>query len=145
MPYVTSTVSNDIIFTKYSRQNRIPKAERKILIKGGANVANSKTLITEVGVVTQVTDEEMHELLSNERFKRMVARGFLKVTKGKVSEVEKVVQDMTPRDESAPKTPDQFDSASSTSSTEEDEEKKPKPHKAKAEKKPAKVKTTKKK
>lgn len=104
---VYSTMSQDVRYADYARTTReqIPVVLRSVLIRGGANVAQ-KNLITPLGVVTEINDEE-YALLEgkegkegNQVFKKHKEAGFIKVEKKK-SSVEKVVKDMTGKDKSA--------------------------------------------
>lgn len=101
MPYIYSTLTADQIYTNYqSNPNGLPTPTSQILVRGGANLM-TKALVTPLGVVTPVSDEELAELKCNEVFKLHLANGFLTISNAK-SDVEKVVCDMTGRDNSAP-------------------------------------------
>ncbi|MGJ0509054.1 MAG: hypothetical protein ACR652_18425 [Methylocystis sp.] len=105
--YVYSTLSADQLYTTYVKGgNDIPRPERTVLIKGGANVA-TKHLLTPRGVVTQVTAEELALLRDNKLFQLHEKNGYVKVDTSK-QEVEKAVTDMEPRDESSPLVPGDF-------------------------------------
>lgn len=107
MAYIYSTLTNSISICDYtSPKGGTPRRTRTVTIAGGANVA-TKNLITPQGVVTEVSDEDLAFLKQNKMFNRMVDRGFIKVESKKV-DVEKVVADMTGRDESAPLVPEDF-------------------------------------
>jgi hypothetical protein len=82
-----------------------PIIERTILIKGGANVAEHKTLITPKGVVTEVSDEDFAILENDYHFKDHVKNGYLTVER-KETPIAKVIEGMKEKDASAPKTPD---------------------------------------
>jgi PBP1b-binding outer membrane lipoprotein LpoB len=79
---------------------------KTVKVNGGANIAD-KHLITPAGAVTEVSDDDLSFLKQNKMFNRMIDRGFIKV-ETKETKVEKVVSDMTGRDESAPLVPDDF-------------------------------------
>lgn len=105
--YVYSTLSTDQLYTLYVRGgNDIPRPDKQILVKGGANVAN-KHLWTPRGVVTEITEEELALLRDNKLFQTHEKNGYVKVDKAKV-EVEKAVSDMEPRDESSPLQPGDY-------------------------------------
>lgn len=107
MPYIFSTLTNSLNVCAYEApQGGTPRRVRSVLVNGGANVAD-KHLITPQGVVTEVSDEDLAFLKQNKMFNRMVERGFVKI-EAKEAKVEKVVADMTSRDESAPLVPDDF-------------------------------------
>lgn len=107
--YIYSTLTADNAYAIYENNPNadIPVIERKILIKGGANVADRKTLYTPKGVVTQVSDEDLALLEKDYSFQQHVKNGFIKVERHEAP-VEKIVADMTPKDKSAPKTPNDF-------------------------------------
>lgn len=106
--YVYSTLSTDQLYTLYVRGgNDIPRPDKQILVKGGANVAN-KHLWTPRGVVTEITEEELALLRDNKLFQIHEKNGYVKVDKAKV-EVEKAVSDMEPRDESSPLQPGDYE------------------------------------
>ncbi len=57
------------------------RLEKKILIKGGANVADSRTLVTAKGVITEVSDEDLKLLLANVAFKEHLEKKIIRVLK----------------------------------------------------------------
>lgn len=113
MNYIYSTASNDTVFPIWikaagsAQSIRAAQHERKILIRGKANVINTQSLITPKGVVSEVTDDELAELQKMSAFNASVKAGFYTVEKKKV-EVEKVVKDMTKKDKSAQKVKQDF-------------------------------------
>ena len=110
MPYVYSTLSNDNIYASYdtSGSNKnTPILLRSILVKGGAGIA-TKHLITPLGVVTSVTDDELEHLKTNEVFQEHLRNGFIKIDKKKV-DGEVAAADMASRDKSAPFVPEDVD------------------------------------
>lgn len=107
MPHVYSTLSNDTCYTNYEKGGAdMPVVRAKVLVKGGTNVANAR-LITPLGVVTTVTDEEMTELERNPVFQKHIQNGFVKVEKKKY-DPEKVAGSMKTRDLSAPVVPGDY-------------------------------------
>ncbi len=110
MPFIYSTMSQDTTYNVYGEKpagSVINNVTQQILIRGGANVANRKALVTPVGVVTEVSDATLAELQKNETFQRQLKAGVLKVDAKKV-EVEKVVKDMNPKDGAAQKVASDF-------------------------------------
>lgn len=104
--YVYSTASCDNYYCVYEKTDvqaasHIIKA--KVLIRGGANVSN-ENLITPKGVMTRVTQAQMDILEASEGFKRHRLAGFIKVEKT-AKNPDKVAEEMTPKDGSAPITP----------------------------------------
>lgn len=107
MPYVFSTLSSPVAYTLYNESERgAHTVKSKIIIKGGAGVAN-KNLITPLGVATEVTEEELEVLKTHPVFKLHLENGYVKI-KEKQADAEVVAADMNSRDESAPLTPNDF-------------------------------------
>jgi hypothetical protein len=106
MNYVYSTLTCDTAYATYekNRTQDVNIVKRKIVIKGGAGIAN-KFMQTPRGVATPVTDEQLAVLKDNPVFKRHLERGFLLIDAKKVA-VEKKVANMTKKDKSAPVTPE---------------------------------------
>jgi hypothetical protein len=107
--YIYSTASTHVEYVKYgpTPQGGVPAIERKVAVRGGANVAN-KHVITPRGVVTPVTAEDLAFLYSNEQFCKDLRTGFLTVESVK-EDPDTVARDMNPRDGSAPATPRDFE------------------------------------
>lgn len=110
MPFIYSTLANDQAYTSYKprvNEKTAPIVDRKIVIKGGARVVPHKQHSAQAVVMTSVTDDQYDFLMNHPVFKRQLAKGFLRVTERK-SEDDKVVRDMTARDNSAPKEPGDY-------------------------------------
>ncbi len=115
--FIYSTLTGSHKYPIYRKQREggdtLPTMESYVLIHGGANLA-TKHLVTPKGVVTKITDEEYERLKSNLAFGRHLKRGYLTVEDYDYT-VDEVVADMTPKDGSAPLTPDDYgDSAPTT-------------------------------
>lgn len=107
MFFVYSTLSTDVKYTIYGDAvNDMPKIERVIEIKGGANVAG-KNLVTPSGVVTEVSGDDADLLSAHPVFQRHVKNGFMKIERYN-ADPDKVSSDMTGRDDSAPLTDNDF-------------------------------------
>jgi hypothetical protein len=108
---VYSTQTNSSEYAEYrfpQGRNGLPIKGRSVIIKGGAGVAQKRTLITPLGVATEISAAQLAFLENNNSFKRHVAAGFLRVIKspGKSGpDASEVVADMEPRDGSSPVTP----------------------------------------
>ena len=99
--YVYSTLSNDQVYTSYKAgPNGVNLADAKIFIAGQANIT-TKHFVTPLGMVTEVTDEQLAILRTNEVFKLHEANGFIKVEKRK-TDADVAAADMQGRDQSAP-------------------------------------------
>lgn len=107
--YVFSTLSTDTAYTNYVQGGGdLPSVQSSITIKGGANVAD-KHLVTPMGVMTKVNEDQMKALKENRVFQLHEKNGFIKITE-KAYDVEEVVigEGMTEKDASAPLTPADF-------------------------------------
>ena len=106
MNHVFSTLANDQLYTNWIPGHDLPIKGPSVLIKGGTGVANDR-LVTPLGVVTPVSDEQLAELNKNEGFKQHLKEGFIRV-QAKRADPEKVAADMNLKDRSAPLTPADF-------------------------------------
>lgn len=106
MYYVYSTITNDTYYSKFEDNNDkdISIAIKKVLIKGGHGIA-SKQLVTPYGVMTEVKNEDMEFLESNDAFQRHIEKGFITVLKKRDNDIEKVSKNLNEKDGSYPKTP----------------------------------------
>lgn len=111
MPYIYSTLAAGVIYTLTKPQDegrQMPVELGRVEVKGGANVAHEKpSLHTPRGVATEVTDEQLALLRQNVVFQEHVAKGFIHVDNVKV-DADNVARDMTKRDISAPRTPEDY-------------------------------------
>ncbi len=104
--YVYSTLTCDNEYADYVKNGDQQSIAHKVLIKGGHGVMN-KNFMTPLGVVTEVSDEDMAFLMRNDHFKFHMDGGFIKVEKKKM-ETEKVAADMKRRDKSSPIVPSDY-------------------------------------
>ena len=107
--YIVSTLTNDHKYTNWKplvEGSRVRQVDTEVLIKGGANLANSN-LHTPKGVVTEVSDLELEYLERNSVFQKHVQQGLIAVHKSKV-DGDKAAASMTKKDGSAPYTPGSF-------------------------------------
>lgn len=107
---IFSTLSSDVDFEIYSKDvpdGALPQVARTLRINGKANLA-TKTFLTPRGAVTRVTPEELELLESHPVFIRQRKNGFLSVEAAS-ADIDKVVSDMVPRDNSAPLEPGDLD------------------------------------
>lgn len=107
--YVYSTLSCDNLYNTYvpkSNDNQFNEVIRSILIKGGANVCN-KYFVTNKGVVTQVSDEDLALLEKNPCFLEHKKNGFI-VVDSKKEDPNEVSLNMSEKDKSAPKIPKDY-------------------------------------
>lgn len=107
--YVYSTLANDqryIDWSKPSSEGALPVAQGDVVIKGGFGVANDR-LVTSMGVVTEVDDDQLALLKRNPVFLMHEKDGFLLVS-AKSYAPEKMTADMNRADKSAPITPSDY-------------------------------------
>ncbi len=76
-----------------------------VTIRGGANVADPRTLVTPRGHYTKVTGDQLTELDADPIFKLHKANGFITVSGSKPDE-EAAASDHVTRDDAAPLTPE---------------------------------------
>ncbi len=115
MRVIVSKLSNNQNYTVYKA---LPSGgfavAGKVLIKGGANVANKVTLqAPNGGVFTEVTDEQFALLEKCPQFKKHVEAGFVYVSKAEeevaaTKEAKKEEKNLKEKDESAQLTPQVF-------------------------------------
>lgn len=99
--YIASTLTADNTYA-YGHE----KFPEGVTIKGGANRADPRTMVTPSGaVLTRVNDEQVSALNEDHTFKLHKANGFIQITKSKPDE-EAVASDLESRDSSAPLTPE---------------------------------------
>jgi len=107
--YVYSTLTCDNIYNTYlpkSTVNDFNIVSKGIKINGGANVSN-KNFVTNYGVLTVVSDEDLDLLEKNPCFADHKKNGFIVVDKQKL-DANEVSEDMTKKDKSAPKVPKDY-------------------------------------
>lgn len=111
--YVYSTLTADQIYNSWThdgseKNSALPTVEHSVLIKGGSNVVDRKTLVTPTGaVVTKITQKDLDALNENAVFKLHQTNGFIKV-KEHAEDGEAAASDMDTRDQSAPLVPEDF-------------------------------------
>ena len=111
MPFIVSKLSSGVDYAFYAKgPNGKPVPQGVISINGGAGVANKKTLVTPLGVVTPVTADELKKLRTNPAFKEHEAGGHLKVLEKDPRDADKAAADMA-RDQSGQMTPEDYEAA----------------------------------
>lgn len=107
--YIYSTLTSPQRYVDWAIKGKgAPNAVIKdVVINGNANVVNKKHLITPKGAVTMVSSNQLEFLKKIDAFNKHVKAGYIKVeTKSENPDV--VAKDMSPKDISAPKTPDDY-------------------------------------
>ena len=116
MPYIVSKASQDTLYCGWEKgKSGLYKNKFSVLIKGGANVVNKKTLECPHGVVTEVTADELRFLKQNGSFKRHLERGWVFIENSKsgaeklADEQEKDGEGFIKKDGSAQLLPEDFE------------------------------------
>lgn len=111
MPYVISSLSRDNTFAVYEKKSgNVLVIKKSILIKGGAHVADKKTLVTPNGVPTEVSKEDLEILKENYAFKKFLERGFMKIMEsGSKFKAQDESEKMTEKDASAQITKEDYE------------------------------------
>ena len=91
MAFIVSKASQDICYVSWTKgRNGLNKVGESVVIKGGANVVNRKTLQVETGTITKVSPKELEFLKNDASFKRHLDRGWVFIAKTE-SEAEKII------------------------------------------------------
>lgn len=101
--WIHSTLTCPQQYTTYAiGADGIAVSTGSVIVKGGAHITQ-KNLVTPYGVATEVTDEQLEQLRSNQVFVAHERNGFVKVDSRPLKEDE-LVSDLEIADESAPLT-----------------------------------------
>ena len=104
MVYIISRASQDIEYTDWAKsRNGANIKKRSVIVKGGANVLNKKTMETPKGVVTEVVGEDWKFLQSNSAFNKHVNGKWMVVCKTKAEAEKKAEKAETNEDGSIKK------------------------------------------
>ena len=99
--YVFSTMTAGVTYVKYGPGGGdLPVSDRSVTIAGGSNLPN-KHMLTSIGVMTEISDEDWAWLKDDQIFNLHQKNGFITV-RDKPAAAEKVATDMETRDQSAP-------------------------------------------
>jgi len=110
MPLIFSTMTGSVTYTDWKLSpGGLSIAGREVTIKGGANVADRRTIITPRGVGTSVTDEDLEFLKTDPTFLMHEKNGFITVDAvADIRDADLAAADMEGRDDSAPDTVNDF-------------------------------------
>lgn len=103
----TLTEAQKVVVTKKAPNGSLVIV-KSILIKGGANKVDRKTLVTPQGVVTELTDEDFELLKSTPFYERMEKRGHIRPVETKDAAEDTKKAGMEKQDGSAQKTEADF-------------------------------------
>lgn len=104
MPLIFSTMTGGVTYTDWKLSpGGLSVAGMSVTIKGGANVADRRTIITPRGIGTQVTDEELAFLKNDPTFLMHEKNGFITIDSvSDIRDADLAASDMEGRDDSAP-------------------------------------------
>jgi hypothetical protein len=107
MQYVYSTLTCDNDYAEWAKNGDQQSILRTVRVNGGHGLMN-KHMITPLGVVTEVSDEDLEFLQRNSAFRLHVENGFITVDEKK-AEPEKVAANMKRRDKSSQIVPSDYE------------------------------------
>ena len=107
--YVISNLSNDQEYCIYAKRQDVNVVVKSIIIKGGSNIQNRRTLqASSQGVTTPISDEDYAMLEKSPAFKFHMEKGFVKVIKSNETDAKKKAEKMDIKDKSAQFTPEDY-------------------------------------
>lgn len=109
MAYILSSLTNDQLYTQWIKNGNVLSVGKQILIYGGANVSNRKTLITPNGVSTEVSDEDLAILKTIPCFIDHLEKGYLKIMNVSKYKAQDEAEKMDNKDKSAQVTPEDYE------------------------------------
>lgn len=107
MPYVLSTMTNSVKYTKYDTRTEVPVALASVFIHGGANVPSDtsgvghmtkdagKPIWTASGMITSVTDAELELLRDVPLFKSHEEKNLVQVLNANIIGNNKAIDKIT--------------------------------------------------
>lgn len=104
MPFVYSTLSCAQNYTLWDVSKEVGKPHRAmktVHIKGGHSIADKKTLVTPIGVVTEVSESDLAALMQVKAFKNHIDAGFIRIEKTAQAPEKVATSDMAQADASS--------------------------------------------
>jgi hypothetical protein len=110
MPLIFSTMTGSVTYTDWKLSpGGLSIAGREVTIKGGANVADRRTILTPRGIGTQVSEEDYEFLKTDPTFIMHEKNGFITVDAvADIRDADLAAAGMAGRDDSAPDTPNDY-------------------------------------
>lgn len=104
MPLIFSTMTGAVTYTDWKLSpGGLSVAGKQVTIKGGANVADRRTIITPRGIGTQVSDEDLAFLEKDPTFLFHKQNGFITIDSvADIRDADLAASGMEGRDDSAP-------------------------------------------
>lgn len=111
MPLIFSTMTGSVTYTEWKLSpGGLSIAGKQVTVKGGANVADRRTIITPRGVGTQVSNDDLAFLESDPTFKFHKQNGFITIDSvADIRDADLAASDMEGRDDSAPDVEQDFE------------------------------------
>lgn len=111
MPFIFSTLTANHLYTNWVAPNEKTLVRNivgnPVLIKGGANLPDTENpKSAPKAIVTEVTEQQLEYLEQNSVFRKHQKAGLILVMQSKADPETVAKADMTPKDNSAPLTPD---------------------------------------
>jgi hypothetical protein len=110
MPLIFSTMTGSVTYTDWKLSpGGLSIAGREVTIKGGANVADRRTILTPRGIGTQVSEEDYEFLKTDPTFIMHEKNGFITIDAvADIRDADLAAAGMEGRDDSAPDTPNDY-------------------------------------
>lgn len=114
MKYIVSHAAASCEFPRWVRTPNGVTAESAVLIKGGADVIDKKTMETPKGVITEVSDEELEFLKKQDLFNKKVAAGYYEIVESETKAKKQAKTRTVKKDKGAQLTAKDFEEAGLT-------------------------------
>lgn len=104
MPLIFSTMTGAVTYTDWKLSpGGLSVPGREVTIRGGANVADRRTILTPRGIGTQVSDDDLAFLETDPTFKMHKKNGYITIDSvSDIRDADLAAADMEGRDDSAP-------------------------------------------
>ena len=114
MTYIVSHEAQSVEFPRYVKTKAGVSAESSILIKGGADVINKKTMHTPAGIITEVSKEDLEFLKTQYLFNFKVENGSYEIVETEKKAKEQASKRAKVKDKGAQLTAKDFEDAGIT-------------------------------
>ena len=114
MTYIVSHEAQSVEFPKYVKTKAGVSANSSVLIKGGADVINKKTMHTPAGVITEVSKEDLAFLKTQYLFNYKVENGSYEIVENEKKAKEQAKKRSPIKDQGAQLTAKDFEDAGQT-------------------------------
>lgn len=114
MAYIVSHEAQSVEFPRWVKTQNGVTANSSVLIKGGADVIDKKTLETPKGIITEIKDEELAFLKTQSLFNEKVKQGSYEIVESKSKAEKQAKQHKGQKDKGAQLTAEDFNDAGLT-------------------------------